>query len=362
MTPLPAADAFHKCLEENSPRVISQGRYVPVYRGRLDLAEVQQAGLRSLLGTIQKVMNEALAARKRVPDNIDDLPMYFDYIDSDFPNATSFRAEDNYAFIGITLPMIYDLGDICVRLSHAESIAQILGIAITAEVRDGLHAVLFNHLLSFIVTHEFTHHVHGHVLTHQSESTFFSEFTNGNNNANLDRQAEEADADGYAAYHILANFIDTEARRSFSAVLKLGSVSPNALDQAVFSCFVIVAGAFLFSRPPVDISEENIYTLTHPPQAARLDYLMRHSINWCKENRPALVEWMTNERFQSIMRAVAEATWGMNGGFSWDSQTVFLRSDEGTTYFRDLSKRIDAQKAALGTVGRGRTPSTNADT
>jgi hypothetical protein len=174
MTPLSPADAFHNYLEDNSPRVVSQGRYVPVYRGRLDLADVQQADLRSLLATIRTVMNDALASRKRVPDHIDDLPMYFDYIDSDFPNATAFRDDNQYALIGITLPMIYDLGDICVRLSQAESIAQILGTLATVQVRDGLHAVLFQHLLSFIVTHEFTHHVHGHVLAHRSQSMFLS--------------------------------------------------------------------------------------------------------------------------------------------------------------------------------------------
>src|SRR5580658_1278790 len=103
MTPLPVADAFHKYLEDNSPRVVSQGRYVPVYRGRLDLADVQRADLRSLLAAIRTVLNEALEARKRLPGDIDDLPMYFDYIDSDFPNATAFRADNQYAFIGITL-------------------------------------------------------------------------------------------------------------------------------------------------------------------------------------------------------------------------------------------------------------------
>ena len=174
-------------------------------------------------------------------------------------------------------------------------------------------------------------------------------------------QAEEADADGYAAYHVLANFIDTDARKNFSAVLKLDSISPDVLDRSIFSCLVVVAGAFLFSRPPTDISKENIYTLTHPPQAARLDYLMRHTINWSVANRPGLVEWMTNERFQGIMRAVAEATWGMNGGVNWDRQTVFLRSEEGVKYLQELSKRIDAQKAALGVTGGKVAPSTNAD-
>ena len=343
---LTPAEAFDKYVRENSEFVTRDGLRIPVFRGRQHLTELHREDLRSLLANLQNGFNEALAQRKKVPEHLDDLPFYLDYIDSDFSNAVAFR-DDSSAFIGITVPLVYELLKICALLSDSEPIRRILGLENTQELRDWLNIVLFQHLLSLVVTHEFTHHVHGHVLKHQSQSKFFSEFVAGNQNTNIERQAEEADADGYAAYHVLANFIDGGTRKNISAVLKLDSALPDVVDQVLFSCFVIVAGAFLFSRPPVDLTKEDLSGLSHPPQAARLDYLMRHSILWCKENRPSLVDWMTNDRFQQTMRAVAEATWGMNGGLNWDAQTTFLRSERGEKYLQELSRLIDAQKAAL---------------
>ena len=343
---LTPAEAFDRYVRENSESVTRDGLRMPVYRGRQNLADLQREDLRPLLANLKSGFDEALARRKKVPEHLDDLPFYLDYIDSDFSNAVAFR-DDTYAFIGITVPLVYDLLEICARLSEAEPIWRILGLENTQEQRKWLNVVLFQHLLSLVVTHEFTHHVHGHVLKHQSESNLFTEFAASNQSRNIERQAEEADADGYAAYHVLANFIDGDTRKNISAVLKLDGATPEVVDQVLFSCFVIVAGAFLFSRRPVDLTREDPWVFTHPPQAARLDYLMRHSILWCKENRPALVDWMTNERFQQIMRAVAEATWGINGGLNWDAQTTFFRSERGKEYFQELSRLIDAQKAAL---------------
>jgi hypothetical protein len=340
------AEAFDNYVRENSDFVTRDGWRVPVYRGRHNVAELHREDLRSLFTILQIGFNEGLAQRKRVPEHIDDLPFYLDYIDSDYGNAVAFR-DDSYAFIGVTVALMYELLEICARLGESEAIRRILGVEDTEDEREGLRVVLFQHLLSLVVTHEFTHHVHGHVLKHQAEAKFFSEFAAGDGRSNIERQAEEADADGYAAYHVLANFIDSGTRKNISAALKLNDGAPDLVDQVLFSCFVIVAGAFLFSRRPVDLIREDLFALSHPPQAARLDYLMRHSILWCRENRPALVDWMTNERFQQIMRAVAEATWGMNGGLNWDAQTAFLRSEPGKEYFQKLSNLIDAQKEAL---------------
>jgi len=352
--PLEPAEAFDIFVRDNTSFVTRNGQRVPVFRGRQDLADLQREHHRSLLATLQKGFNEGLALRKRVPEHVDNLPFYLDYIDSDFSDAVAFT-DGSYAFIGITVPFIYELLEICGRLSNSESIRQIVGLTNVGDLTDWLSVILFQHLLSFAVTHEFTHHVHGHVLKHQSQSTFFSEFAANNQASSMERQAEEADADGYAAYHVLANFIEGETRKNISAALRLDNSSPEAIDQVLLSCFVIVAGAFLFSRRPTDLGKEDLFGLSHPPQAARLDYLMRHIILWCRENRPALADWMTNERFQQIMRAVAEATWGMNGGLTWDDQTAFLRSENGRKYFQDLSRLIDAQKAALqnATASRG---------
>lgn len=170
---LTLAEAFDKYVRENSEFVTRDRLRIPVFRGRQHLAELRREDLRSPLANLQNGFNEALAQRKKVPEHLDDLPFYLDYIDSDFSNAVAFR-DGSSAFIGITVPLVYELLKICALLSDSEPIRLILGLENTQEVRDGLNVVLFQHLLSFVVTHEFTHHVHGHVLKHQSQSSFLA--------------------------------------------------------------------------------------------------------------------------------------------------------------------------------------------
>src|ERR1035441_7452659 len=50
---------------------------------------------------------------------------------------------------------------------------------------------------------------------------------------------------------------------------------------------------FLFVRPPVAVDKADIYGIAHPPQAARMMFLMYRAIDWCKQNRPGLEAWMT---------------------------------------------------------------------
>lgn len=88
----------------------------------------------------------------------------------------------------------------------------------------------------------------------------------------------------------------------------------------------------MFVRPPQDLDATNVYTFTHPPQAWRMNCVMEQGVRWCKQNRPGLVEWMTPDRFQILMRSAAEATWGMNGGKDWSAQIAFLRSADGAEY------------------------------
>ena len=195
---LEPAEALDNYVRENSDFVTRDGWRIPVYRGRQNVAELKREDLRSLFTILQDSFNEGLAQRKQVPEHIDDLPFYLDYIDSDFSNAVAFR-DDSYAFIGLTVALMYELQEICARLGESEAIRRILGVEDAEEVREGLSVVLFQHLLSLVVTHEFTHHVHGHVLKHRPDAKFFSEFAAGNGSSNIERQAEEADADGYAA-------------------------------------------------------------------------------------------------------------------------------------------------------------------
>lgn len=67
----------------------------------------------------------------------------------------------------------------------------------------------------------------------------------------------------------------------------------------------LAVGTFLFVRPIKLLSPENIYTLCHPPQAARLDFIMRTAVSWCRQNRPALADWMSPKVFDKIMSTLA---------------------------------------------------------
>lgn len=293
------------------------------YKGKKNLSELQP-DVETLLTSIQESFNEALRnEKKNIPEHKPHPPFHFDYIDSDIPNALAFSFE-NFAFIGITIALVNVLWETCVRLSRSESVGAVLGIQVSPERYEPIHVVLFRIQLSFVISHEYTHHVHGHL----SEVTFFDEIRSTNKTGNLEQQMMEVDADGYAAYHVLAHLMGSEGRPHALGLLSLDSEPADMQDQVLFSCFIAAIAAYLFVRPPEPL-DNNIYKLTHPPQAARMNCLMQQAISWCKQNRPALASWMTLERFQNLMEIVAEATWGTNGGRNWGKQTAFLQSEEG---------------------------------
>jgi hypothetical protein len=295
--------------------------------------------VRSLLGFIQESFNEALLNEKQnVPEHVDHPPFHFDYVDSSVPNALAFRYE-GYSFIGITSALTDMLWDVCVRLSKSEDLVTHLGRLPVAD-RNNLHVVLFRTLLKFVVAHEFTHHVHGHLSRRASDSLFSNEILVGSETGSLEHQTLESDADGYAAYHVLEDLIAGEARESTLTLLKLEAEPTNVQDQVLFSCFVISVGAYLFVRPAPPLDKAVVYTLTHPPQAARMSCLMEQAIGWCKQNRPDLEAWMTLLRFQRLMNSVAQATWEIHGGRDWAQQTAFLLSEGGSEYFRKLNESL----------------------
>lgn len=340
-TSLPPEVLFHRYFQTLNPTDRE------TYKGKLDLDRLEQPLVRSLLTDIQNAFNEALHGEKKdVPEHVDHPPFHLDYINSSAPNALAFRY-GGYSFVGITLALINMLWDVCFHLSRSEAIAQLLGIKVTPEEYEALHVVLFRTQLSFVVSHEFTHHVHGHVCPRESESIFPSEILDDGRIGSLEQQALEVDADGYAAYHVLANLIDGTGRAHAVSLLNLETQPSSVQDEALFSCFVVAVGAYLFVRPPQALNPANIYEVTHPPQAARMNCLMQQAIKWCRQNRPSLETWMTLDRFQKLMNAVAEATWGMNGGTDWAAQTEFLRSEHGVEYFRRLDSRLKAHILSL---------------
>lgn len=88
-----------------------------------------------------------------------------------------------------------------------------VAVPITPTHYEAIHAVLFYTQLTFVVTHEFTHHVHGHLLQSALDSAFSNEIVDSHDDGNLEAQAQEIDADCYAAYHVLAHLIEGSASR-----------------------------------------------------------------------------------------------------------------------------------------------------
>jgi hypothetical protein len=222
-------------------------------------------------------------------------------------------------------------------------VAALLGVRPSEEEYNELHTVLFYILTAFVVAHEFTHHVHGHVSLPDAELAFPNEILDAGRDGNMERQIEEIAADGYSVYHVLANLIDGSGRSALT-LLKLDAEKSSVQDQILFALVVVAVGAYFFVRPAPDL--DDVYKLTHPPQAARMYFLMRESIGWCRQNRPALEVWMKS-RFQNLMNAAAEATLGKSGVQVWGDQTVLLKSEEGAKYIRELDEGIKAYRQSL---------------
>jgi len=178
---IPPEVAFDRYVRDHTP-----------YRGKQDLDRLSQPGLRSLLTAIQATLNQGLNEMRSVPEHVDHPPFHLDYIDSNAPNALAF-GDDDHSFIGLTMGLISLFSDLCVRLSRSEAIAALLRIRLEPDVSEGLQAMVFTNLLSFLVTHEFTHVVHGHVEERRAPSISFNEIQDDGETGNLKEQVMEAD-------------------------------------------------------------------------------------------------------------------------------------------------------------------------
>jgi hypothetical protein len=268
---------------------------------------------------------------------------HVDYIDSDIENAIAIP-HGGYSFIGLTVALMCTASDVCLALSKSQEAVALLRVQASDEEYNNLQAVLFYVLLAFIVGHEWTHHVHGNAG--QLDATGFpNEVLDAGGGGSLDSQIKEIDADGYSAHHVLANLIDNP-QRPLIAALKIDAAPANVQDEVMFAIFVVAVAAYLFVRPAFDLDRVTIYKDSHPPQAARMHFLMDQTEGWCSYNRPDLIPWMRGQ-FQSLMSATADAVLGKGGAHVWANQTAFLLSDDGLKYISTLREGFKSYVAGL---------------
>jgi hypothetical protein len=171
-------------------------------------------------------------------------PFHFDYIEVEdgTKNAHAFQYA-GFSFIAVTLPLIELLWDISQRLCRSVLVQQLLGVNPPTGDLDALHLFIFQLQLSFVVSHEYTHHVHQHCDRDPEGITgawteFHALMTGG-----IDDQAQELDADAYAIYLGLANFLRGDGRQSGLAQLGRQGSSAIDADDILLTCFLLAVTA-----------------------------------------------------------------------------------------------------------------------
>ena len=294
--------------------------------------DATQPTFESVLATVQEAVNAALRNEKQnVPEHVPHPPFEFGYIEgSTEPNACAISI-GGCSYIGITKPLVRLSLKACEQLGKSEAIAEFLGLPCTPERHDAAYTVTFLMQLAFVVSHEFTHHVHGH-----TENAPI-----GGDNGNLQEQVTEIDADGYGAFHVLSHFIDGEGRTHAVDLLHCKDKQTSEQDEILLSLVVISIAALLFVTEPIVIEPSKVYELKHPPQAVRMEFLLRNVMRWIGHFRTALEGAITPARLRMMWKLAAGATWGMNGGRDWSEQVAFAKSETGSKYVERLEVLVN---------------------
>ena len=280
------------------------------YIGKLDIDRVQSPSFRAFLYLVQETMNEALRQEGvNASGGVVHRPFHFDYLDvaDASANAHAFQHEDS-AFIVVTLPMVELVWRLTHALSRSPRIRQLLSAAPDSLDADSLQGLLFQIQLNFLVSHEYTHHVHGHCVDAPGAMAgLWTEFLGDAKNGNLKAQAQELDADGYAIYLALAHLLRSERRETALGQLGWGSASTRDGDEQLLTCFFLSELAFFcaFWRGGIDM--ESVYEFLHPPPPVRIKYAIQVAQMWCGQNDSVAASWFSPARFQGFFGAAAEA-------------------------------------------------------
>lgn len=339
---IPPEAAFDRYLRSQN------GENLKNYPCKYDLDQLDSGALKELLLGLQSVFNRSLASEQPVPEHRDHPPFHVDYIKSTKAGAIAFR-HDGYSFIGITIPLIEVAAQLYARLCNYADLFHALGLDPTQEMSEVLGSVLLEMLLFFVVSHEYTHIVHGHPFSEATDSGLIHEFLIGGRTGSFEDQILEADADSYAIYHVMENWIRGSKRPSSITFLNMNSASADDQDGLLFACIVIAIGAYFILHPVPQLDAESVYGLKHPPRPVRLNSLMETAIAWCRQNRAHLEDRMKPEQFNSLLWLVAGLVWDNDElrAQNWRTQVAFLKTPEGASYVAELRRRKDEYRASL---------------
>lgn len=327
------------------------------YLGKLDLKTVESPSFRSFLYLFQDTMNEALRLEGvNASGSVEQPPFHFDYLDvsGGITNAHAFQ-HGGFAFIAVTLPMVELVWHLSLRLSRSPLVCRLLNSLPTALEPDALQSLLFEIQLNFLVSHEYTHHVHRHCEESQAGlHGLWTEFLRDETGGTTHLQAQELDADAYATYLLLAHLLRGERRESALALLGRADALGLDGDELLLTCFFLSVVAFFcaFWRGGVDMA--SIYQVRHPPPPIRIKYAIQVAEMWSGQNQSARRSWFVPARFQALFGAAADVIGG-TARQEWDAQMLFLRGADGSRYDGQLFERFEAirQKRDLAHAAPG---------
>lgn len=328
-------DAFLKSL----PRPLGD-----IFRGRLEISKFEVQELASAFNGIKQEIN----ARWRTHSTFIKAPhgpvdLHMDYIDSTVLNAITFGANGTH-FVGITDKMLVHFSKIAAVMWRLNTLADLLEIEMSQEVRNFLfHAVLLIQL-QFISSHELGHLFHGHI----DRTALHQEFASGAPHQvppveKLRDQAHEVEADGYAVHMLLDNLIVGDSGPRIYE--RLGS--RLSADHCILTLFLLSVGSLFFFLAPQEFDVKNVRRVDHPFPLARMNVVMYDLTGWCELKRSELRNWATLDKFQQIMGSVQQAADSPDQATAWRKQGDFLNSSEGKQYLGDLYAERETLRADM---------------
>jgi hypothetical protein len=312
------------------------------YVGKLEIERVESPSFRSFLYLMRSTMNEELRQEGvNASGGVEHPPFHFDYlhVSDGAENALAFRRE-GFSFIVVTLPIVESLWRQSFRLSESRRVADALCFGPGPAKPDALHGLLFSTQLAFLVSHEYAHHIHRHCAENQNgASGIWTEFRQGGTRSNIDSQAQELVADGYASYLVLAHLL--RGKRRQSALAELGRKDAEG-DELLLACFFLGALGFFCILWHEAIDMARVYEQTHPPAPVRIKYTIEVAQMWCRQNGSVSQSWFSPARLQELFHTASEAIAETTATHNWDAQMSFLGTADGDRYDRQLFERFEA--------------------
>jgi hypothetical protein len=294
-----------------------------------------------LMVFVRDAMNGALANAKMVPGHVVNGPYYFDYIDSEQQGACAFTEGDR-SFIGLTIGMVQWVLGAGERLRSSVPLWELVGLDPDQTDANHFQFLVVYLALTFIVAHEYCHHV----LGHQPDAIPQGDRRTASLRGNLQSHTREVAADGYAAMHQYDFVVHSAFRSQMVALLGLEGLPVPTQDRALFLVTLTAVASTWYRKPPAILTAENVSLLSHPPRAVRLCFFMEHAMIWCRGFRPTLEKVIDGPYFANLMYVIGTAVCADHADSR--AQNALIRSPEGQEYQQALFDNLKIHKSLMG--------------